>query len=73
VRNTRTVQVTINLSVTPEGMYHWFVTTSEELQTIQWADDGSVDDASDAAHQAIKIATAELLNFARGGSVNPVR
>lgn len=69
MQDGRTVQVTVNLSVRPTGMAHWFVTTSEELQTVQWADDGTTQDALDAAQQAVKIVLNELHHFIRGGSV----
>jgi len=69
VHDTRTVQVTINLHANAGGIWHWYVTTSEELQTVQWADDGSVDSYSTAITRALEIARAELLHFARGGSV----
>ena len=71
MQNERTVQVTINLTVTDIGAYHWFVTTSEELQTVTWADDGSVEDANTAISDAIKVATNELRHVALGGAVNP--
>lgn len=65
-----TVQVTINLTRTREGLTHWFVTTSKELQTIQWTDDGSVEDWPTAIDQAIKVAVNELRHLMMGGSVN---
>ena len=71
MRDSRTVQVVINLTITPQGLYHWFVTTSEELQTIQWADDGSLENGLDAATQALTCAHRELGHFVRGGAVRP--
>lgn len=69
MRDQRTVQVTINLTRTDTGTFHWFVTTAEELQTVQWADDGSVENARDAIFRAIQVAASELHHFVRGGAV----
>jgi hypothetical protein len=69
VQDEQTVQVTINLTRTSPGLYHWFVTTSQELQTVQWADDGTVESWNDAVRQSLAIASKELQHFVRGGSV----
>lgn len=65
----RSVIVSIALDIRPDGLVHWYVTTSEELQTIQWADDGTVTDKFDAIDKAVEIARMELRHVALGGSV----
>lgn len=71
MRGGRSVVVEIGLLIQEDGLCHWHVTTSEELQTIHWADDGTTEDARKAIAQACRVAGSELLHVVQGGSVLP--
>lgn len=72
MRDARTIQVVINLTVGSDGHTHWFVTTQEELETVTWADDGGNLYPLNAVDQALEVAKSELRHLTAGGTVQPM-
>lgn len=67
--DSRTFQVTINMTVAGDGLVHWFVTSQEELETVTWSDDGTTWAAYEAANTALDVARTELSHLLAGGHV----